>query len=112
MMASSAVFTNNDDGLYLFRLLLKLSYLWNIMFIMVTLIIFNTATAFDDSQCICNVRFVGEYCGITLNERNSGGNCSNDMYFCGKSNLQKEGVKLKTCVQHGFECDKKLNGGW
>lgn len=68
-------------------------------------------THFVEAECSCSgTRFVGEYCGTILNERN-GGNCTADMYFCGKSNLVSTGVILKTCVQKGFECDKKLNGG-
>ena len=62
-------------------------------------------------KCTCNVRFVGEYCGLILNQRNTANNCSADMYFCGKSNMGDEGVILKRCTQRGFECDKKLNGG-
>jgi len=61
--------------------------------------------------CMCNVRFVGQYCGIELNEKSGGGNCTRDMYFCGKGNLNKEAVILKTCKKQGFECDASLNGG-
>ncbi len=65
----------------------------------------------SDQECLCNVRFVGEYCGTELNERNGNNECGRHMYFCGKNNLQKEAVLLKSCTRPGYECDVKLNGG-
>lgn len=62
-------------------------------------------------ECMCKVRFVGEYCGSALNEQEPSNNCTTDMFFCGKSNLNRKAVVLKPCLQKGFECNKKLNGG-
>lgn len=72
-----------------------------------------TTPAAAGGECTCRVRFVGEYCGITLNEQDKTqtNNCTTDMYFCGKSNLHQKAVVLKPCPQKGFECNKKLNGG-
>ena len=64
-----------------------------------------------ESECKCNVRFVGEYCGTVLNEKSSENNCTADMFFCGKGNLKKDAVLLKSCDRAGFSCDSKLNGG-
>lgn len=61
-------------------------------------------------NCIFDVKYFGQYCGITLNEKNPNNECSTNMYLCGKSNLKSIAVLLKTC-KPGVNCDQRLNGG-
>ncbi len=61
-------------------------------------------------ECLCSVRWVGEFCGTELNQRNTDNNCTKNMYFCGKSNINKAAVLYKAC-QKGLTCDIKISGG-
>lgn len=65
----------------------------------------------DPARCSCDVKYVGEYCGSVLNDRNPALNhCPADMFFCGKTNLGKQAVLLKQCNK-GLACTDKINGG-
>ncbi|KAH9416478.1 hypothetical protein DERP_012906 [Dermatophagoides pteronyssinus] len=68
----------------------------------------DNSTSDANENCICDVRYFGQYCGITLNEKSTKNQCNKDMYFCGKSNLKSAAVLLKTCK---MDCDQQLNGG-
>ena len=57
--------------------------------------------------CLCNAKFVGEYCGSEL-----GANCSRELiYFCGKSNLKRQAFPLRACTEKGYECSTKEQKG-
>lgn len=62
------------------------------------------------TECVCNVRNNGEYCGSQLNRINKNNDCKRDQYFCGNSNRNRSAVVVKQCAK-GSECDVIRNGG-
>ncbi|XP_054165982.1 uncharacterized protein LOC128963494 [Oppia nitens] len=88
-----------DKYLKIFQLLFTVSF--------ITLISLTYLS--NGQECICNAKFVGEYCGNELNDKSTG-NCSNELiYFCGKSNMRKTAFPVRTCTEKGYTCVTKEN---
>jgi hypothetical protein len=84
----------------------KLTFSYSIITFVILLMIIKSSK----QECLCSVRWVSEFCGTELNRRNSANNCTKDMYFCGKTNINKPAVLYKAC-QRGLTCDISVSGG-
>ncbi len=82
----------------------------NFSYYIITFVILLMIIKSSKQECLCSVRWVGEFCGMELNRRNTENNCTKDMYFCGKTNINKAAVLYKAC-QRGLTCDINISGG-